>query len=119
MLKMIGIGLVSVVIFTGCANTDENLDIKQAKSSSKIASNATKSEIAEYSKYSEEVKRIKKFHRFDKFRKKKQTKKTKILKPYNDVHSIHYKAVKPQPKKTKFCFKDARDIHYRASDKCK
>ena len=52
MLKMIGIGLVSVVIFTGCANNSDNVNIQKAKSSSKIASNATKSEIAEYSKYS-------------------------------------------------------------------
>jgi len=119
MLKMLGIGLVSVVIFTGCAKNSDNVNIQKAKSSSKIASNATKSEIVKYGKYNAEVKKIKKFHRFDKFRKKKQTKKKKVLKPYNDVHSIHYKALKPQPKKTKFCFKDARDIHYRASQKCK
>ena len=101
MVKKISVGLAVAFMFTACATQQKNIEIKKletkkAKIAKVIATDATESEIKEAMKYEEHIEKVKKY-------KKRR----------GSVRKAHELNVK------KFCFKDAKSIHYRADERCK
>jgi len=90
--KNLLIGISAALLLTACSTSQDNVAPKYNHNA--VATNATQGEIQKQIDYEKHVKAV-----------KKHKKRFKIKK-----HKIDLK---------KFCFKDARSIHYRAEERCK
>ena len=90
--KNLLIGISAALLLTACSTNKDN--VTPAYNHNAVAQNATKTEIQNEINYEKHVQNI-----------KKHKKRFKIKKHKIDLN--------------KFCFKDARSIHYRAEERCK
>jgi len=98
MIKKISLSLMVAVLFSACASDSANTTPSKTKLASKnaVASDATDAEIKAELQYEKHIRAIK---------------RSKRIRERNNQ--------KKEPSLKKFCFKDAKSIHYRSSQRCK